>query len=284
MRARSATKTQWIDVAVSALRSAPLCWAICATACGGAAGAEDGCPDLDGCGGSPVGSWQLQSVDPVCQYVPPLTYSVPTVAPPQTMLAQSPGQTAPAPKSAGDWCSSLVFEPPGPNTPSGSPAGQVTQVLLAHAAGDVTAATAVLSANHNYSTAVDTKSTTLTHFAPTCITAYGAHPTCAELATELSSFESAMPNYANMVCNDATDGGCDCSYVYVSTAADTGSWRIAGNNILYFISAYNQFQPIVETTFCAPDKGSSLTVTGRNGVSLFAVTGLRTLRLAPAGM
>jgi hypothetical protein len=279
MRARSATKTPWIDAAALALRSAPLCWAVCATACGGSAGAEDGCPNLDGCGGDPSGSWVLHLA---CQYVPPLTYTVPTVAPPQTMLAQTPGPAAPATKSAGDWCSSLVFEPPGPNTPSGSPAGQVTQVLLPHGAGKVTATTAILSANHNYNTAVDTKSTTLTHFAPTCITAYGAHPSCAELATELASFESAMPNYAKMVCNDAADGGCDCTYDYVSTAADTGSWRVTGGNLLYFISAYNQFQPIVETTFCSAN--NTLTITGRNGTSLFAVSGLRTLTLAPAGM
>jgi hypothetical protein len=251
-----------------------------ATGCTGG-GAEYGCADLPPCGGNPVGVWKVHGF---CQYTPPLTYKVqqPPQPPQAIALAQSPNVAkVPAPsRASGDWCTSLQYVPPDPTKPNTPDAGQIAQLYqLANTPGAVVGAQVTLSANHQYEVALETRGTTTAHFAPTCLAQFGANPSCDDLSAQLAQFEQ-QPNYNyNFPCAKAADGGCDCTYSYESTNADQGTWQIAGDNNLSFFSAFSQFQPIVQTTYCA--SGGQLTISGSNGQSLFATNGLRTLTLVP---
>ncbi len=275
-------------------------WLICAPGCGGS-GATLGCPAVAGCGGNPSGTWQLQSPSSYCAYVPPLTYSVLTntppldLMPPESMVQQTPGKPPAAPKYSGDWCYALVYEPTPPAGAAGAglTMGGISNINLpktpgglgvaaVDAANGAVPASFVLDTTHEYNIGVKTLGQDQVHFAPDCLTAYGANPTCADLATGIVAYYVAMPNFRNVVCLAASDGGCDCSYAYAGAAADTGSWRSVGN-ILYFFSDQNPTQPVVETDYCVTDNGKTLTLGGRNGQSMFADNGLRSVTLSYIG-
>lgn len=288
--------------AVLAVALAQGVWLISAPGCGGS-GANLGCPAVAGCGGDPTGTWTLETPTSYCAYVPPLTYSVLTNAPPldlvppESMVQQTPGKAAAASKYSGDWCYSLVYEPPPPadaaaagltmggisniNLPKTPGALGVSAVDAANGAAPVSF---VLDTTHEYNVGVKTLGQDQTHFARECLTAYGANPTCADLASGIIAFYMAMPNFRDVVCLPASDGGCDCSYSYAGAAADVGSWRTVGN-ILYFFSQQNPTQPVVETDYCVVDDGKTKTLTlgGHNGQSMFADDGLRTLTLSYLG-
>jgi hypothetical protein len=258
-----------------------------AAGCGGSAGAQDGCPELPTCGGDPTGSWQVRAVGGSCQYLPPVTYSVPVLPPPATMLQQTPTPQT-APKSPGDDCFSLVYEPNVlPNS-----SGPIQLVALPHQQGTVRNGPVNLLPDHEYNVAVQTVSYTTVHFSRACLTAYGANPSCDDLAKALPEF-ATEPNYQfsetgaattdPFVCIVGSPDGCDCTYPYESTAADVGTWRVTGN-ILYFLSEQNVTEPITETTYCSDPVAKTLTITGRDGQSLFSVKGLRSFTFVPATM
>jgi hypothetical protein len=244
-------------------------------------GADYGCPDITGCGGDPTatgqdppGNWNIHSW---CQYVPPFTYTVTPPPSPQIWLNQAPAKTPAASKASGDWCQSIVYTPA--NSP-GNSTGQarLTFPTLNHTPGVLTGATVNLDPNsHTYQVAISTSSSTTTHFAPSCLTAFGNSTSCTDFETQLAA-SYGVPNYQNTVCSDASDGGCDCSFLFAGAAADQGTWRTVGDT-LYFFSAFNELQPIVETTYCSSNH--TLSISGKNGTSLFAVAGLRTLTLVP---
>jgi hypothetical protein len=247
-------------------------------------GAEYGCADIPPCGGNPVGVWKAHGF---CQYTPPLSYKVqqPDPPPQAIALAQSPNLVkVPAPpRASGDWCTSLQYVPPNATNPN-TPEGGIAQLYqLANTPGAVVGAQVTLSANHDYQVAVELLGTTTAHFAPTCLMQFGANPSCDDLAAQLGTFET-QPNYKThpppyFACAKAADGGCDCTYSYEGTNADQGTWQIGSDNNLYFFSAQSQFQPVVQTTYCA--SANQLTLSGSNGQSLFATSGLRTLTLVP---
>ena len=178
-------RKRWLGSAIAVLAAQSI-YAVSATGCGGSAGAEVGCPALPACGGNPVGTWEVQTF---CQYVPPITYSVPSPrGVPTTPLAQTPTAQAAA-KSPGDECFDLVYEP----QPLGA-TGNIKLVNLPHIQGEVVNGPVVLSQDGFYSVAVQTLSNNTVHFAPTCLTAYGANPSCSDLASALATYNN-MPNY-----------------------------------------------------------------------------------------
>jgi hypothetical protein len=265
-----------------------------ATACSGL-GAQLGCPSINACGGNPQGTWTLQSPDSYCVYVPPVTYAVPTSNPPltfvpaQASLAQMPSKATP-PKSAGDWCYSLEYLPSAPADSGFTPGGVVTVALpippggIAPAADLGDAGPPVLFAlqpNYTYTVYAKTLAYAQIHFAPPCLTAFGATPTCSDLTIQTQAHLTATSQgaFLDFSCVDSAAGGCDCSYTYAGEAADQGSWRVSGT-VLYFLSESSATQQVVATDFCAKD--NSLVVSGHNGISLFNDRGLRTLTLAPA--
>jgi hypothetical protein len=285
--------------AAIAIAVAQTLWLISAPGCGGS-GADLGCPGVAGCGGDPTGKWILQSPDSYCAYVPPLSYNILVNAPPldlvppQSMVQQTPGKSPPAAKSAGDWCYALQYEPPSPadaGITGLSTMGGITSIALPQAPGGVSVGamqaalgsqpvTFVMDSTHEYSIGVKTYSQNQVHFAPSCLSAYGPPPTCADLQAQIVAF--VIPNYNNVTCLPASDGGCDCSYSFAGAAADTGSWRTAGN-IIYFLSDQNVTQPVVEADYCIKDDGKTFVLGGHNGESMFADKGLRSLTLSYNG-
>jgi hypothetical protein len=139
-----------------------------------------------------------------------------------------------------------------------------------------------LNADNTYMVGANTlAANTQIHFAPACLTAFGATPTCSELASQTQAYLTthSQEAFQDFSCADSASGGCDCSYAYAGEAADQGSWRVSGN-VLYFLSESNNTQQVVATDFCA--QGDSLVISGHNGISLFNDRGLRTLTLTRA--
>jgi hypothetical protein len=155
--------------------------------------------------------------------------------------------------------------------------------LPSHAPGPVQQVSMLLSPDHQYNVAVQSTGVTTGHFAPSCLQAYGANPSCSDLEAQLTTSQQGQPNFLihdpPFTCVKASDNGCDCTWYWQSTEADQGVWQTSGD-ILYFFSNQGTNQPIIETTFCAKP-GQQLAVSGRNGSSMFSVEGLRTMTLVP---
>jgi hypothetical protein len=268
-------------------------------------GAQGGCPALDSCGGSPVGTFtrildacQFQPVRPaqpvdVATFQGSITPAAAMIAPPQ------PNPVVSQQTTSGDWCSNLVYL-------TEMPVDAVLNVALWHDAPILASASIGFGDDHTYVTTGLTFTTeslpperNMTHFAPRCLLANGASsPTCAKLTTALKNFygmtavPSASPNFSKIDCQgDATTTGCDCSYIYSVTVSDAGNWAVDvdGHTLLQDSTAgaftYNggavpsqSPSTTIATTFCA--QGGTIQLTGPRGGSLFGVQGLRTLMLS----
>jgi hypothetical protein len=196
------------------------------------------------------------------------------------MLSQTP-TPQPAPKSSGDDCAAVVYEPNIlPNS-----ATHLKSASLPHGIGTVFGIPLVMSADHQYNIAVETQSNTTFHFKPSCLTAYGANPSCSELGSALTAYYVGMGNFSgSFTCTLASDNGCDCVYPFASYEADTGTWQVSGNVLYFFSGGEDQGQPVTETTFCVPPDGKTFSISGRNGESMFNVKGFRTVTLVPSTM
>ncbi len=258
--------------------------AVAAIGCGGSTGADYGCPELPACGGNPAGVWTLENgpeLGSYCQYIPPLSYTVGTLTPPMTATQSPTAQVTP--KSPGDGCSDLVYEPQ--LTSLGS---HIKFVTLPHGTGTVQGVSSInLKDTHEYSAAIRTLSTTTTVFSRACMDAYGAHPSCSDLEAGFIAYVTAMPNYLvgdrPFDCTPMPDTGCSCVYQYEGTAADDGTWQVSGDILYFFTDGENPGQSILPTTFCV-NPGHSLSITGRDGLSLFNTKGLRSLTFVPSTM
>jgi hypothetical protein len=272
-----------------------LCLGASVVGCGTGGGAEAGCTSPAACGGDPTGAWLVQSA---CQSVPALAYTTSQLYPAQT-TPQTPKLAKPQPsnKASGDWCSELVYVPADPNVPD-FPQGKVTNVNLYYPPAPLDGASLILGRDHSLSASIEVISPYTTHFTTNCLIAHGANPTCSDLAKQIHEFYTPMPNYQDIKCcapgtpadqccawDEPSDqckfnnssNGCDCSYYYRTTNASAGAWQVSGENIYFFTD--NAMQPMNSATFCASN--NQLTISGRDGLSLFNVNGLRTLTLGP---
>jgi hypothetical protein len=262
-------------------------------------GAKGGCPATESCGGNPAGTW---SVSDVCQFqpvrpaqpvdttdftnmTPPLA---PTLAPPQPMAVLQQ-QTV-----SGDWCSSLDVRPDG----------HVANAVLWHDAPRLAEGTLTfIEQDHSYVTKLKfstenvpggTHFRNLTHFAPRCLMANGGNPTCMQLTEGLKVlYVKAGPfvpeTFQQIDCQPATDGGCDCTYIYVVQVDDAGTYRLREDGTLLQESMTITFNGIqafqqsparaYQTTMCATP--AFLQLSGANGGSLMGLQGLRTLVAGP---
>jgi hypothetical protein len=273
-----------------------------AAASGCGKGAEGDCPQLDICGGSPVGNWKVVNVCQVFPVRPAQTADVvdfttmtpplaPTIAPPQPNPVVSPQTTS------GDWCSSLVYNPDD----------SVSNANLWHEAPALAAGSTmsfgmpVGNAPGDYLTTLIfqvPKGQDFTHFAPVCLRANGAmNPTCDKLSAALKTFykpttPTVPATFSDITCSDATDGGCDCTYTFTVQVDDTGTWIIdpMDDTVLIQDSAVLTFnaQPMnaaaptttLRSSLCH-QQGQPLELSGLRGGSLSNVQGLRTMALAP---
>jgi len=262
---RATAKLCWeLLWARSATLFAALCAVLAVSGCSGK-GVAGSCKDIAACGGDPTGTWTIGNV---CQFdvtSPPLLMSptAPGYLTPQTPALADP---APNPTTAGDWCSGLIYLPP-PAAGMGSPVAgiQFWPAPLAFSGGSV-----AFEADHNYTVITTLDAAQTTHFSQACLQAYGAKPSCAELTTGLQTVSN--PNYQNLECRDASDGGCDCDYTLEGTGSDSGTWAVKGNQIIEYSSSSGK--PPQAVDFCVD--GSTLTLGGANGASL-GTAGLRSL-------
>ncbi len=159
------------------------------------------CPSTVGCGGDPTGTWSATSV---CLTSP---------------------QTTPA----GQPCEDLIYLAPDAG---GQGQSQIGLVQLPVGPGAVTMhADVSLRSDGTYTIVIPTTLVNQVHFAPYCLTAWGAHPSCDDLQAQFQQFLGVMPNWQNLACGMPADGGCDCSYAYVSDGADQGTWSVDGTTL-----------------------------------------------------
>jgi hypothetical protein len=273
--------------------------AAAAPACG--KGAKGSCPQLDICGGSPASDtfWQVTDFCMVPSVRPSQPSDVsdfttmmplaPTIAPPQ------PNPVVATQTTSGDWCSSLNYKPDD----------TIGNANLWHESPQISAdptkpSTMFFGKDGSYLTKLILEvpqGQDFTHFARRCLIANGApNPTCDKLAKGLTDFykpikDSVPPTFSNIMCADASDGGCDCTYTYTVQVDDSGTWAISkeDNTLLLQDSPVLQFNgatmnaqattTMLQSSICA--SANRLELSGVRGGSLSNIQGLRTLVLAP---
>lgn len=254
---------------LSFTRSLPLSLALAlaglTSACSGK-GVAGKCADIAACGGDPVGVWKIDSM---CEFneasQPLLTVPIPSaISSPQTpALAGAP----PSPTTSGDWCSGLVYLPPAAATNGTIGNVQFFARPLQFVKGNI-----AFLADGSYSTNIFGASPEKTHFTRSCLNAYGANPTCAELQEGLNA--QPLVNYVELTCADGADSGCDCVYKLAETAGAVGTWRVDGTTMLQFPNRGDAAQ---QSDFCSD--GQTMTMGGKAGTHLLASSGRRTMTM-----
>jgi hypothetical protein len=204
------------------------------------------CPSADACGGDPTGGWS----GTVC-----LTTPLPPI-----------WSTPDAP------CENLIYLPA---VPTGDPPIPITNVALPGGGGTVQQVSVTFNADRSYGLYISRSASVTAHFAPYCLTAWGANQSCKDLEMSVVQVEDAMPNYQNIACTSAADGGCDCTYTFESATADIGSWSVDGTGLT--LASTTPYGP-TEAVFCK--NGSQLQITTAPGSSLSGL-GPGTLTLRP---
>ena len=269
-------------------------------------GVEGACTAGAICGGSAAGTWDIAGR---CQY--PADHPDQPLGPQEQeknplfpSLTSSQAQQT----TDGAWCSNLYYSP-GTNrtladgiTPD--PNSKVKAVNLWHEApaavsGQITFNVDASGSATTYSTTINFAGQDVTHFAPLCLEFYGARPTCADLALNLTDFYAHAagvdasnnplpPGFENIQCQGASDGGCDCGYDYKVQLTDHGSWSDGvsvitetsdPNAYLYNGQQVGSQTPTGLMVASTCQSGSTLTLTGYNGANLSNAPGLRVLTL-----
>jgi hypothetical protein len=207
----------------------------------------------------------------VCEFKNPQPPTSMAALPPGYTTPQTPALANPQPNlvTAGDWCSGLVYLPP-----SASGSGMIGNIQFYAPPLDFERGTVSFNAeSHLYEIVNTQKYDYATHFTPACLQAYGASPTCQELSDALNA--QPLPNYQDLSCANASDGGCDCAYTLSGTGGDNGTWEVVGSTLYEFPSLSGL--PPQAVDFCA--QGDSMTLSGKNGSHLNGTAGMRSMFL-----
>jgi hypothetical protein len=189
--------------------------------------ASEVCPSSTDCGGDPGGTW----------------------------LSTSVCLTSPQPTPAGPPCENLIYLAPNAVQQDQT---QLEYVDLPTEPRSVTTGVNVsFQSDGTYTLVVPTTSVDQAHFAPYCLTAWGANPSCDDLQTQLQQFFLGMPNFQNIACSVPADGGCDCSYVFLEQSGDLGTWSVEGKT-LTLTSALAPWG-VAQFTFCRTVGGLQMT-------------------------
>lgn len=252
------------SVALSALA---LVLATAIAGCGGK-GVAGYCPDTAACGGDLTGVWQIGNV---CEFGEPTPPLLVVPSPPAVSVPQTPALATTAPPTAtvsGDWCSNLVYYATSAQQ-DGTKLGGGTFYARPRS---LVKGTAAFLADHTYNLGTVGEAKETTHFPRSCLTAYGANPTCSELTKALN--DATFANIVDMSCADASDTGCDCTYVVTESGGSMGTWRADGGTLIIYPISGGAPQP---ADYCV--QGNTLTMGGKNGAHLNASAGTRTLTM-----
>jgi hypothetical protein len=225
--------------------------------------AHDLCADeIAACGGDPTGVW---GIDTSCRS--------PAFSGPQriTYLSQpvaGTGEVAPE-SSSSDWCASLQYDP-------ARAAGQkVTLFLFSFDALAVGGGTFRYEADGTYRGLMLTSGRAALELSESCITRFGAHPSCAEFGTELAQYAASQPSFRDVHCEDGSRGGCSCSYALSFDGSYNGRFMAQGGLLTHFSSISTLPS---RADYCV--SGDAMTMWGHDRTSLFdSPPGLRTLHL-----
>lgn len=260
---------------VSAGKSAAFAALLASLAACSGKGVAGNCTDYPACGGDPSGTWQIQTE---CQFDVYQPATAPSPIASAYTVPQTPALATPAPSTAlssGEWCSGLVYLPA-----TSADANQLAGVAFYPAplefhSGFVTFTPSDDPAQQLFQFTIAVKSKPqLTHFAPACLQAYGANPSCDDITAGLIA-QGTSVNYQNASCATASDGGCDCSYNLADTNGDSGQWRLIGNTIYAFNSPSGH--PAQAMDYCV--NGNTMTLSGKDGSHLLGSAGIRTMTL-----
>jgi hypothetical protein len=233
------------------------------------------CADIPGCGGDITGTWKVNGF---CQFDVPEAPSSKSSLPAGYTTPQTPvlATAVPPTPPSGDWCQALVYRPPSAPT-------QFQGLSLYPPPQRFTDGMLTFNADHSYMFVTTNVAHTVAHLTPSCLTAYGGTPSCSELTDAIVN--SANPNYQNVMCTPASDGGCDCGVDIAGTGSDNGTWLIDGSmTVVVRYPTHNGDDPQL-ANFCVSNQNGTdvLTLNGYNGASIGSL-GLRTLvatRVAP---
>lgn len=254
-------------------------------ACGKGTGGS--CADIDACGGSKanlLGDWKIDSV---CQYEVPEPYLLMSPISPQLTTPQTPAYAPPPPPTttSGDWCSGLIYRP---DVIAGTMTN-VEAIQFYHAPLLFTKGNATFSHDDKlgdrFAVIITLEREQTTHFTRGCLDAYGAHPTCDQLAEGLTN--EPNPNYQppagkdTIPCVATADDGCDCSYTLEGTGSENGTFQLdsgdTGTTIFEFGDNSGKAPQLVD--FCMSNDNNTLTLGGFNGAAL-GTLGIRSMVLS----
>jgi hypothetical protein len=250
-------------------RSAGLLALLCLLGCSGK-GVGGACPDISACGGDPSGNWKVVNA---CQFDSPQAKTNDSITARYT-TPQSPALAQPATSSfsSGDWCQGLSFITPSDGTKSSflvrlnsDPVEYLLggEISIAPPAAVAAPFGAVLSVQNHFAV----------HFSPTCLGAHGVPPTCAAL-TQFAA-DGQFLNFNDFACENAGDGGCDCSYLYYEGTTESANYAIVGSQLL-IVNSSSRLPPR-NYDFCV--QGDTMTLGGHNGIGLFGSKNLRSVVL-----
>jgi hypothetical protein len=236
--------------------------AACAASALAAVAAMDGCQPTNTCaavgspcGGDPTGTWAV--VD-ACQnplYAPPL-------APTYTNQPKTTSREVPPEATSSDWCSSLQIET----------GNAVTNFTFPTEGALVRGGTLAYRADGSYHATITIEGSGSTELSASCLTQFGASPSCDQLAASLDAFAKGQepqppkPSYTGINCTSAPEGGCRCSYAMHLDGELDGRWSAGGSTLTLFDAA--SALP-AQLDYCVEGGGATMTLWGSNDSVLF---------------
>ena len=234
-------------------------------------GVGGSCADVTACGGDPSGDWKIVSA---CQFDNSQPKNPNDSVTSRYTAPQSPALAPPATSSgsSGDWCQALSFITPSDGTAS-SLLLRLNSEPVAYVLGGVVSAASEAATPVPFGAVLSVENHFAVHFSPTCLGAHGVPPTCSALTAFAAG--GAFLNYNDFVCDNAGDGGCDCSYLYYEGTTESAYYQIVGSQLVIVNSASRL--PPRTYDYCV--QGDTMTMGGHNGIGLFGSKNLRWVEL-----
>ena len=232
-------------------------------------GVGGACADVSSCGGNPTGDWKIVSA---CQFDNPQQKNLNDSVTSRYSSPQTPALAQPAPSSgsSGDWCQALSYITPSDGTAS-MLLVRLNSDPVEYVLGGVVSAAAPAATPTAFGAVLIVENHFAVHFGPTCLGAHGVPPTCSALTAFASG--GAFLNYNDFVCENAGDGGCDCSYLYYEGTTESAHYQIVGNQLIVVNAA--SLLPPRTYDYCV--QGDTMTMGGHNGLGLFGSKNLRSV-------
>ena len=236
---------------------------------------QDECAPAGGaCGGDPSGQWVIADScrDPSYQPPRPVTY----FGQAETMARQPPPEA-----TSSDWCSYLMYDP----------AMGITNFVFPYDTLQITSGRVAYDGAGAYAALLSTTGTGAVDISASCLTRFGAVPTCAAVADlpnapsatrsltdDLRAYSISLGSpFQDINCADDGRDGCACTYAIAfepSGGGLSGRWSAQGTVMTHF--AGTKLIPS-QADFCVD--GDTMTLWGHDRAAIWDQPGLRTVNL-----